>query len=317
MVLYNTRRDCEMTIQRTLLLLLLVLLVSSFASSSSWNLDGKHCLVTGGSKGIGKGVVDEFLALGAHVVTCARSASDLADCVESAEWKPYMEQGKLSVVQADVSTSEGRAKIVEHCAKAFSEEGQGGEVVLHCLVNNVGFNIRKKTIDFSEDDYDALMNTNLKSAFCLSQACYNMLGNADGTGSVINVGSVAGGLQVAMKSGVVYAMTKAAMNQMTYNMACEWGAGSTESGGLFGSTKTMAPIRVNAVCPWYIRTPLAEQVLKNKAYLKEVTDATPARRVGEVNEVASAVSFLAMDKSSYITGQCIAVDGGFTRAGFF
>ena len=295
----------------------LVLVVSCYASSS-WNLEGKNCLVTGGSKGIGKGVVDEFLALGAKVVTCSRSTKDLMEIAESSEWKPYVEKGKLFLVPADVSTSEGRAKLIEHCKSVFTpDDSHNGEAVLHCLVNNVGFNIRKKAVDFTEEDYDSVMNTNLKSAFCLSRECYRMLVNAECMGSIVNIGSVAGGLQVAMKSGAIYAMTKAAMNQMTYNLACEWASGSSESGGLFGGTRSIAPVRVNAVCPWYIKTPLAEQVLQNKAYMKEVTDATPMRRVGEVEEVASLISFLAMDKSSYITGQCIAVDGGFTRAGFY
>lgn len=161
------------------------------------------------------------------------------------------------------------------------------------------------------------MATNLHSAFALCQDCYPMLAAAGGTGSVINIGSVAGGQGVAMKSGVVYAMTKAAMNQLTYNLACEWGPSTPGSKGFFGGEAARGSVRVNAVCPWYIKTPLVEPVLKNKAYAKEVTDATPMRRVGEVEEVAAAVAFLAMDCSSYITGQALAVDGGFTRAGFF
>lgn len=292
------------------LLASIILFAACVIAGSGWTLEGKNCLVTGGSKGIGKGTCDEMLRLGARVVTCCRSTEDLDERAE--EWKPYIEQGMLHLVQADISTSEGREKVLQHCKDVFPDG------VMHCLVNNVGFNIRKMAVDFTEEDYDSVMNTNLKSAFILSQLCYPMLGKAGGTGSVVNVGSVAGGLQVAMKSGVVYAMTKAAMNQMTYNMACEWAAGSTQVAGLFGgSSKTIDPIRVNAICPWYIRTPLAEQVLKNKSYLKEVTDATPARRVGEIEEVASAICFLAMDKSSYITGQTLAVDGGFTRSGFY
>ena len=95
--------------------------------------------------------------------------------------------------------------------------------------------------------------------------------NNNAGSSVINIGSVAGGCSVAMKSGVVYAMTKAAMSQLTYNLACEWGREN---------------IRVNCVCPWYIRTPLADQVLKDEVYKKTVLDVTPAGRVGEVEEVS-------------------------------
>jgi len=96
-------------------------------------------------------------------------------------------------------------------------------------------------------------------------------------------------------------MTKAAIIQMTKNLACEWASEN---------------IRVNAVAPWYIETPLAKQVLKDLDYLKSVLDRTPMKRIGKPTEVASAVAFLAMPASSYITGQCLAIDGGFSVYGF-
>jgi Tropinone reductase 1 len=96
-------------------------------------------------------------------------------------------------------------------------------------------------------------------------------------------------------------MSKAAIIQLTRNLAVEWAEDN---------------IRVNAIAPWYIRTPLTEPVLKNKEYYDEVIKRTPMRRIGKPEEVAAAAAFLSMLASSYITGQCISVDGGFTVYGF-
>jgi Tropinone reductase 1 len=96
-------------------------------------------------------------------------------------------------------------------------------------------------------------------------------------------------------------MTKAAMIQMTKNLAVEWAA---------------AGIRVNSVAPWYIDTPLARPVLDDQTALAEILQRTPMRRVGRAEEVAGAIAFLCMDAASYVTGQCLPVDGGFTVYGF-
>jgi Tropinone reductase 1 len=148
-------------------------------------------------------------------------------------------------VVADVSTSEGREILSKEVELTF-----GGK--LDVLVNNVGTNIRKPTVDFTAEDYEFIMKTNLQSLFELTRVCYPYLKRSSYekvTSSVINIGSVAG--VTCLKTGTIYAMTKAAMGQLTGNLACEWG----QSG-----------IRVNCVAPWYINTPLARQVLKNEAY---------------------------------------------------
>ncbi|MDQ4140366.1 MAG: SDR family oxidoreductase, partial [Bacteroidota bacterium] len=104
-----------------------------------------------------------------------------------------------------------------------------------------------------------------------------------------------------LRTGAIYGMTKAAMIQLTKNLAVEW-AGDN--------------IRVNALAPWYIRTPLADAVLQNQEYLNDVLSRTPMGRVGEPSEVAAAAAFLCMPAASYITGQCLAIDGGFSVYGF-
>lgn len=156
---------------------------------------------------------------------------------------------------ADVSTSEGRQEFVRRAEQL----APGG---IHVLVNNVGTNIRKPCESYADDDLRHLLSTNLESFFCLTRDCSALL--KAGKGSVVFVSSVAGG-PLSMGSGVIYAMTKAAMNQLTRNLAVEWGKHG---------------VRVNAVAPWYIETDLANQVLKDEEFRKKVEAATPLGRVG-------------------------------------
>jgi Tropinone reductase 1 len=247
-------------------------------------------VVTGGSKGIGKEIVKELCELGACVITCGRDKTELESCLDV--WKS--EGFNVSACVVDVSTNEGRDELMTFVEKVFGSK-------VDCLINNVGTNIRKRMVDYTADDYNKIMNTNLVSAFSLCQLMHPLLKQSN-HGSVVNIGSVAGGNHVALRSGVIYAMTKAAMTQMTYNLACEWAPDN---------------IRVNGVAPWYIDTPLAKPVLENPQALNSILDRTPMRRVGKVSEVSSVVAFLCMDVASYVTGQVIAVDGGFLRNGLF
>lgn len=259
---------------------------SSILTDPRWSLQGHTAVVTGASKGIGAAVAAELLRFGATVLAVARTAPDLEEQV--AQWQ---QQGLAAhAVAADVSTASGRAQVLA----AIQQLGNG----LHMLVNNVGTNIRKPTVDYSEDEYRRLMATNLESAWELSRDVQPLLA-ATGAGSIVNISSVAGLTHV--RTGAIYGMTKAALVQLTRNLAVEW-AGQG--------------IRVNCVAPWYIRTPLAAGVLQNEAYLREVLSRTPAGRIGEPEEVAAAVAFLCLPAAAYITGQTLAVDGGFTVNGF-
>ena len=140
--------------------------------------------------------------------------------------------------------------------------------------------------------------TNLFGAFELCRYAHPMLAR-HAASSIVNVGSVSGATHV--RSGAPYGMSKAALHQMTRNLAVEW----AEDG-----------VRVNAVAPWYIRTRRTSAKLSDPDYLDEVLLRTPMGRVGEPEEVAAAVAFLCLPASAYITGQVLAVDGGFLAYGF-
>ncbi|MGD8481401.1 MAG: SDR family oxidoreductase [Gammaproteobacteria bacterium] len=254
-------------------------------TTDRWSLGNHNVLVTGATRGIGAAIVDEFLELGARVLFVARNQKDVT--ARESEWR---ERGlDARGLAADVATRQGRARLAEQVS-AWSDR-------LDALVNNVGTNIRKPASRYSEDEFDAVFKTNLESAFHVSRLCRELL--LSGQGSVVNVASVAGLTHIC--TGAPYAMTKAAMIQMTRNLAVEWASDH---------------IRVNAVAPWYIDTPLARQVLEDDDYRAAVLDRTPMGRIGEPAEVAAAVAFLCMPAAGYITGQCLAVDGGFTVNGF-
>lgn len=247
-----------------------------------WNLKDKKALITGGSRGIGKAIAIELCSLGAEIIVIGRNENDLRKLKNDLDCQTT----PVHTISADVSKKNDRLKIISEVSENYES--------LDILINNAGTNIRKKTEDYSMEEYEHIFETNLKSAFSMAKGLFELLTKSKNA-SIINISSVAG--MGHMRTGIIYGMSKAAMHQMTKNLAVEWAAHN---------------IRVNAIAPWYIQTPLAEQVLKDRDYFREVIKATPMKRIGQPEEVAGIAAFLCMPAASYITGQCIAVDGGFS-----
>ena len=243
------------------------------------DLKGKNCLITGGSRGIGRSIAEYFSTLGANVaITYARS-KDAADEVVEVLKKNGVEAMSL---QADAVDFEKAEEVIN---TVVSEWGS-----LDVVVNNAGITKDNLILRMNEEQWDAVINTNLKSVFNYSKAATKPMMRAR-SGSIINIGSVVGISGNAGQSN--YAASKA---------------------GIIGFTKSFAKelasrnIRANVVAPGYIMTEMTGTL--DEKVLESIKEETPLGRAGNPEEVASSVAFLASDLSSYITGETIRVDGG-------
>ena len=253
-----------------------------------FRLDGLRALVTGGSRGIGRATAELLIELGAEVAIVGRNSAALDATL--GEWRARGDGAPSAhAIAADVTVAGDRARIVDEIRARWG--------TLDILVNNAGGNIRKRFEAYDESEQARLLELNLSATMSLTRAALPLLrrdGDARGrTSSVVNIGSVAG--LTAVGTGGVYAAAKAGIAHLSRYLAVEWGP---------------LGVRVNCVAPWYIRTPLVEEVLADPARLERVLARTPLGRVGEPREVAAAVAFLAAPAASYISGVVLSVDGG-------
>lgn len=247
-------------------------------------LTDKVALITGASRGIGEAIAHAFADAGAKVVLAARKP----DALEAVAHAIIAKGGQALAVPAHTGKSEDVKKLVAAAIEKFGK--------IDVLVNNAATNpYFGPMLDIEDSAFDKTFEVNVKGYFWLAREVATHLQSRNAKGSIVNVASVAG-LAAAPMQGV-YGMTKAAVISMTKSFAAELGASG---------------IRVNAIAPGLVETKFASALTSNEDILKLVTNRTPLGRHGQPNEIAGAALYLASDASSFVTGQTLVVDGGFT-----
>ncbi len=245
-----------------------------------FRLDGRVALVTGAGSGLGRQFAETLAEVGATVVLAARRRNKLEETAQSIADKG----GKAICVDLDVTDS---VSVRDCFAEAESSVG-----IADILVNNAGISREGFLADLSEEDWDAVVDTNLKGVFLVAQAAARALIKAEKPGSIINIASVLGFRVAKMLSS--YIAAKSGVVNLTKTMALEWAR--------YG-------IRVNAIAPGYFLTEINEHFFKTGA-AKKMLVQIPMRRIGELGELSGPLLLLASDAGSYMTGSTIEVDGG-------
>jgi len=250
-------------------------------------LRDKVALVTGGSSGIGLAIAERFLQEGAKVMIVSRSKQKCERSVENLKKKG---QVHVAFVQGDVSKADDAQRMVDTTVKRFGQ--------IDILVNNAGVYMEKRVENTTEEEWDQIIDINLKGVFLCSKAAYPYF-KKQGGGAIINISSDAG--LFGNLDCAAYCAAKGGVTNLTRAMALDYAREN---------------IRVNAVCPATIDTPMLEMELRlhenREEYLKETAEEHPVGRIGRSEEVAFAVLMLASDEASFITGTNLPVDGGFT-----
>ena len=245
-----------------------------------FNLAGKVAVVTGAATGLGRGIAVGLAEAGADIVGVYNQS-------EPVETQAAIESAgrKLHPIQADLSTTEPIAGIVEQAVERFGR--------LDILVNNAGIIRRAPSVEYTEEDWDAVMNVNLKSAFFLCQAAAKQF-IAQGTGGrIINIASL-----LSFQGGILipsYTASKSGMSGITKLLANEW---------------AREKITVNAIAPGYMATDATMPLLRDPVRSKALMERIPAGRWGQPEDLQGLAVFLASDASEYVNGFTIAVDGG-------
>jgi NAD(P)-dependent dehydrogenase (short-subunit alcohol dehydrogenase family) len=245
----------------------------------SFRLDGRRALVSGAGRGIGLAAAAALADAGAHVTLVARTGAEIA----AAATEIRAAGGQAEAVVLDVADLAATAAAIA-AAEPFD-----------ILVNNAGTNRPKPMLEVTPEDFDTVMDLNVRAAYFLAQAVARRLVGADRRGSLINISSQMGHVGAARRS--IYCASKWAMEGWTKAMAVELGPNR---------------IRVNTLCPTFVETPMTRPFLAEPGFRDSVVSKIKLGRLGQVEDLTGAIVFLASDASALMTGSALLVDGGWT-----
>lgn len=251
-------------------------------SESTFSVKNKVTLVSGGSRGIGRALAAGFHQAGAQVVITGRNEESLAEAARTIA----TDGRSVETVVCDVASVAEIQKMVEHVHEKFGR--------IDVLLNVAGVNIRQPALDFTEEQYDFVVDINLKGAFFVAQHVSRHMVQ-QGSGSIINIDSL--NTYAPLKNVLPYAMSKGGVVTMTRGLAVELGS---------------AGVRVNTIAPGFILTDLTQKLWSDPTVRAWGETNTPLGRLGEVDDLVGTAIFLGSEAAAFMTGQVVRVDGGFT-----
>ena len=251
----------------------------SLPKTPSFRLDGRRALVTGAGRGIGLAAAAALSEAGANVCLISRTSSEIEDAAEAIR----AAGGTADTLVLDVLETDAMRSVI-------SERGP-----FEILINNAGTNRPKTMAETTEEDFDTVLNLNLRAAFFVAQAVTDGLLAVEKPGTIINISSQMG--HVAGPLRTVYCSSKWALEGLTKSLAMELAPNS---------------IRVNSIAPTVIETPLAKEMLKDPEFRDAVLSKIKLGRIGRVEDLMGAIVFLASDAAAMVTGASLLVDGGWT-----